>query len=255
VLDHDRDFVTGLAAPMRARGWKVTELSRHPEPGELQALALNALLVNVSTLTGDVVWLFRQVAETPSLAIIACSEHSTVTQRVEALRSGLDGWIETSCDPDEVLARLQAVIRARHSTAVGSRPATIRSGELEVRRSVYDAVVDGHRAGLTTREFEVLELLAGHEGAVLERQQIYAGVWGADVPLGERSVDIFVSRIRLKLKRISPGWRYLHTHAGIGYRFEAQDVLSAAADVRVGIDSRSETGYGCTPSAARPLAA
>ena len=85
----------------------------------------------------------------------------------------------------------------------------------------YDVVADGRSAGLTTREFEVLALLVEHRGYVLERERIHTGVWGADTPAGDRSVDMLISRIRLKLKRLSPGWSYLHTHVGSGYRFEA----------------------------------
>jgi DNA-binding response OmpR family regulator len=155
------------------------------------------------------------------VTVIACARESTVEQRVRGLRAGLDGWIDKDCHPHEVLARVQAIVRARRGRRVAARPA-VRSGALHVDATRYDAVAGGRSAGLTTREFEVFVLLLEHRGDVLTREQIYAGVWGAGAPIGDRSVDIFVSRIRLKLKRISPGWSYLHTHIGAGYRFEAE---------------------------------
>ena len=67
-----------------------------------------------------------------------------------------------------------------------------------------------------------IELLAGSEGRVLEREEIYQRVWGYAMVHGDRSVDVFVRKLRSKLERASPGWRYIHTHFGIGYRFAAE---------------------------------
>jgi DNA-binding response OmpR family regulator len=77
---------------------------------------------------------------------------------------------------------------------------------------------------LTRREFELIQLLAAAGGRVLEREAIYERVWGYAMARGDRSVDVFVRKLRQKLERASPGWRYLHTHFGVGYRFEALPV-------------------------------
>jgi DNA-binding response OmpR family regulator len=60
------------------------------------------------------------------------------------------------------------------------------------------------------------------EGQVLERGEIYERVWGYAMVHGDRSVDVFVRKLRQKLERASPGWRYIHTHFGVGYRFAAE---------------------------------
>jgi DNA-binding winged helix-turn-helix (wHTH) protein len=57
---------------------------------------------------------------------------------------------------------------------------------------------------------------------VLEREDIYQRVWGYTMVRGDRSVDVFVRKLRQKLERLSPGWRYVHTHFGVGYRFAAE---------------------------------
>ncbi|MGI8593185.1 MAG: winged helix-turn-helix domain-containing protein, partial [Solirubrobacteraceae bacterium] len=62
-------------------------------------------------------------------------------------------------------------------------------------------------------------LLAESHGHVLEREEIYQRVWGYAMAHGDRSVDVFVRKLRHKLEQASPGWRYIHTHFGIGYRF------------------------------------
>ena len=57
---------------------------------------------------------------------------------------------------------------------------------------------------------------------MLQREEIYQRVWGYTMVRGDRSVDVFVRKLRHKLERISPGWRYVHTHFGVGYRFAAE---------------------------------
>ena len=65
-------------------------------------------------------------------------------------------------------------------------------------------------------------MLAEHAGKVLERDEIYRRVWGYAMIHGDRSVDVFVRKLRSKLQKRSPGWDYIHTHFGIGYRFDPQ---------------------------------
>ena len=77
---------------------------------------------------------------------------------------------------------------------------------------------------MTRREFELIQLLAEAEGQVLQREEIYQRVWGYAMVHGDRSVDVFVRKLRSKLERASSDWRYIHTHFGIGYRFSAEPV-------------------------------
>ncbi len=75
----------------------------------------------------------------------------------------------------------------------------------------------------------LLQLLAQAEGKVLQREEIYQAVWGYAMAHGDRSVDVFVRKVRQKLEKVSPGWRYIHTHFGIGYRFAAEPVVEVEA--------------------------
>jgi DNA-binding response OmpR family regulator len=102
------------------------------------------------------------------------------------------------------------------------------AGQLEIRADQYQAFVSGQSIYLTRREFELLQLLAEARGNVLEREQIYQRVWGYAMAHGDRSVDVFVRKLRQKLQKHSPGWRYIHTHFGIGYRFEPETAVPDA---------------------------
>jgi DNA-binding response OmpR family regulator len=236
LLDPDERFTQLLARPTRRQECKLVALSDISSPDALAALGLDALLVDVAATAQSDIPRLRLAAALSRLAIVACAESSSVAQRISGLRAGLDGWIDLPCHPQETLARLQAIARVRSRRGGGDVRPSIRGGELEIRSDHFDVLAHDERAGLTTREFEVLALLAKHEGTVVEREQIYTGVWGHVVPAGDRSVDMFVSRIRRKLQRISPDWSYLHTHPGCGYRFAAErttiaDVAPAAEDL------------------------
>ena len=80
-------------------------------------------------------------------------------------------------------------------------------------------LLDGVPLVLTVRELALLSELATHPDRVLTREELYAAVWGGDLRASDRSVDVYVSRLRAKLAAMIPGIRFIHTHFGIGYRF------------------------------------
>jgi DNA-binding response OmpR family regulator len=95
----------------------------------------------------------------------------------------------------------------------------MRAGQLEIRPDEHAALVDGHPLSLTVREFQLLIELASHEDRILTRAELYRSVWGGHLPERDRSIDVYVSRLRRKLAEAIPDQRFIHTHAGIGYRF------------------------------------
>ena len=122
------------------------------------------------------------------------------------------------------MARIEAVLRRRRAGELSADDAALVAGELEIRADRFDAYVDQRAAGLSRKEFELLRHLAQADGRVLEREEIYQRVWGYTMVRGDRSVDVFVRKLRQKLERVSGRWRYVHTHFGVGYRFAAEPV-------------------------------
>ncbi len=112
------------------------------------------------------------------------------------------------------------VLPSTPSQSVGKR----RIANLEIRPGELQVLVDGKRAGLTVREFELFFLLAERRDSVVQRPQVYELMWGGKMPRRDRSVDVLVRKVRTKLEAVAPGWRYIHTHFGIGYRFTPEEV-------------------------------
>lgn len=100
-----------------------------------------------------------------------------------------------------------------------TRTPRARIGRLEVRPDEYAALIDGRPIDLTRRELEILALLAARPDRIMPREELYEAVWGKPPNDGERSVDVYVSRVRSKLAEALPNTETIHTHPGIGYRF------------------------------------
>lgn len=97
---------------------------------------------------------------------------------------------------------------------------------LEIRPGELQVLADGHRVGLTVREFELFLLLAERVDSVVQRPQIYTAIWGGTMQRRDRSVDVLVRKVRAKLELVAPEWTYIHTHFGIGYRFSPERTSS-----------------------------
>jgi DNA-binding response OmpR family regulator len=100
----------------------------------------------------------------------------------------------------------------------------LRIGNLEIRPDEFQILADGRRVGLTVREFQTFMVLAERPDRVVTRPEIYARVWGGQMAYRDRSVDVFVRKVRQKLYESAPKWVYVHTHFGIGYRFSPERV-------------------------------
>jgi DNA-binding response OmpR family regulator len=223
ILDSDSGFVRVLVKRASDLGWQYRRLEAPPRTDDLVAMRVNALVVDLALL-GPGAWEFleRVAVAMPGLGIVICTGRSTVAQRVRGLRLGADDWVTKPCHPEEVLARVEAVVRRRKRASARADAGPLTAGELEIRADQFQAFVSSASVDLTRREFEVLQLLAQAKGKVLQREEIYQAVWGYTMAHGDRSVDVFVRKVRQKLEKTSPSWAYIHTHFGVGYRFEPE---------------------------------
>lgn len=223
ILDSDSGFVRVLVKRASDLGWQYRRLEAPPRTEDFVAMRVNALVVDLSLL-GPGAWEFleRVTVALPGLGVVICTGRSSVAQRVRGLRLGADDWVTKPCHPEEVLARVEAVVRRRKRASARVDTGPLVAGELEIRADQFQAFVRTTSVDLTRREFEVLQLLAQAKGKVLQREEIYQAVWGYTMAHGDRSVDVFVRKVRQKLEKVSPDWNYIHTHFGVGYRFDPE---------------------------------
>jgi len=228
VSDGDSGFVQVLTKRLDRLGWEHVVLTGAVPVERLVAMRLGAFVVDLALL-GPNAWpyLERVTTELPALPVIVCTGQSTVAQRVRGLRLGADDWVTKPCHPEELIARIETVARRRRLADGLNGVEPVIAGEIEIRADQFQAFAHGRSIDLTRREFELIQLLAAAGGRVLEREEIYQRVWGYTMAHGDRSVDVFVRKLRSKLQRVSPDWTYIHTHFGVGYRFAAERVDEA----------------------------
>ena len=108
---------------------------------------------------------------------------------------------------------------------------TLYAGELEIRLGDGLVLASGRVLRLSVREFELLVAMARKTGTIATRAELYATVWGGELRHGDRSVDVYVSKLRGKLEEAMPDRRFIHTHPGFGYRFQSQPSREQAAGI------------------------
>jgi DNA-binding response OmpR family regulator len=223
VLDSDTGFLQVLGKRLENAGWQHRVLASPVPLDAMVSMRLNAVVVDLALL-GPQAWSYLEklCERLPHLGVVVCTGQSSVAQRVRGLRLGADDWVTKPCHPEELIARVEAVVRRRKRAEARVDDTPVSVGEVEIRADQFQAFARGVSADLTRREFELIQLLADAEGQVLPREAIYQRVWGYAMVHGDRSVDVFVRKLRQKLERVSPDWRYIHTHFGIGYRFAAE---------------------------------
>ena len=108
----------------------------------------------------------------------------------------------------------------------------LNAGPLEIRPAEHVALVEGGPLPLTVRELQLLTALAQRSNQVVSRSELYVSVWDGEYRSYDRSVDVYVSKLRAKLEAALPDWRYIHTHFGFGYRFSPEPTANVALSSR-----------------------
>jgi DNA-binding response OmpR family regulator len=103
-----------------------------------------------------------------------------------------------------------------------SRREVLEVGPLEIFPEEHLARADGRALMLSIRELRLLTELARRADRIMAREELFRLVWGREMRSGDRSVDVYVRKLRVKLERALPRWRFIHTHFGFGYRLTAE---------------------------------
>jgi DNA-binding response OmpR family regulator len=106
--------------------------------------------------------------------------------------------------------------------ATGARSEILSVGPLEILPAEHLARAGGRPMMLSIRELRLLTELARRADRIMSREELFDLVWGREMRTGDRSVDVYVRKLRVKLEQALPEWRFIHTHFGFGYRLTAE---------------------------------
>jgi DNA-binding response OmpR family regulator len=154
--------------------------------------------------------------------IVVVSARGAEEDRVRALNMGADDYLVKPFAMDELVARVRAAARRGTRAEPVERGETIEVEELRIDPLVVQAYVDGESAELTPTEFRLLYALASERGRVLTRDELLQRLWGRRQTYRDRTIDVFVRKLRDKIDRRAVRHSFIQTRYGVGYRFEAE---------------------------------
>jgi len=219
VIEDDPTLRLGLTKTLRSEGFRVEIAKTGPEGVELaQSLHPDLVLLDVMLpgLNGFEVCeeLRRLDADVPILMVTAKGEEQ---DKVRAFKLGADDYIVKPFGVAELCARVHAALRRRRAREAESTVVTFADVAIDFR--AHRVTRAGAAVEMTALEVRLLKFLIDREGALLPRQRILDGVWGADYFGTERTVDNFINRLRTELEIDPKNPLHIVTVRGAGYRF------------------------------------
>lgn len=229
IVEDDNDINQMLNELLTLHGYHTiqafsgTEALLHLKNNPPAAVILDLMLPG---MTGEELLAQIKAAQKDTAVIIASAKEATAT-RVSLLRAGADDYITKPFDTEELLARLEAVLRrSQKQTAFctdsgfPSKAAAIRYKNLTMYPDNYTVFVDDTELPLTKREYLILELLMTHPKKVFTKSNIYESVWNEEFFGEDNAVNVHISNIRQKLAKLCPDETYIRTVWGIGFKMD-----------------------------------
>ncbi len=162
--------------------------------------------------------ILKSDAATSSLPIIMLTAKSDDSDKVRGLESGADDYMTKPFNPQELIARVKAVLRRTKESLPPDN--LIKAGGLEINTETYQVTGEGKEIDLSATEFKLLLFLVQRKGRVFTRDMLLDAVWKDTAFVGPRTVDVHIRRLREQIEEDPASPRYLKTKRGIGYYFE-----------------------------------
>ncbi len=214
LVVEDEDSIAGpLAEGLAREGFAVNRVATGQEA--LDAPLPDLVLLDLRLPDIDGIEVCRELRSKSNVPIIVVSARGEEVDRVVGLELGADDYVVKPFGFRELLARIRAVMRR---TNAGDEDDVLRAGTLEVDTRARRASLDGRELALTTKEFDLLALLASDPGAVIDRERLLREVWNTEWFGPTRTVDVHVASLRRKLG--DPRW--IETVRGVGLRLAPQ---------------------------------
>lgn len=151
-----------------------------------------------------------EFADTKIIFLTAVGDEET---EIKSLDAGADDYIVKPIKPALLLSRIKSQLR--RAKEPDGQDIVLKFGDLVINKTEYCIYLDGNRINFARKEFELLFMLASKPGKVFERNAILNEIWGSEVIVGDRTIDVHIRKIRQKLNE-----RFIFTVKGIGYKFE-----------------------------------
>ena len=217
VVDDESDILELLKYNLSKEGYDVKTAANGIKGVEIaRSFGPDLILLDIMMPKQDGVETCRQIREIPELAnvfVIFLTARSEEYSEVAAFEMGADDYITKPIKPRALMSRINALFRRESKKKKDSQKIMI--GDLEVDRSSYTVILGDQKINLPKKEFELLYFLAQNPGKVFSRDELLKNIWGTDVYVLARTVDVHIRKVREKI-----GDGYISTIKGVGYKFD-----------------------------------
>jgi two-component system catabolic regulation response regulator CreB len=216
IVDDEPAIRESLAFALKRDGFEVAEAAslREARSQEADLIVLDLVLPD-----GNGLDFLRSLRAKSDVPVIVLTSRDEETDRVVGLEMGADDYVLKPFSPREVAARVRAVLRrASAKAAQPSEESALKVGRLSVDPRTRKAAVGASELALSRTEFNLLAAFLRSPGRVFERSQLLDAVWGSDVVVGDRTVDVHIKALRRKIEEAGGDPRVLETVRGVGYR-------------------------------------
>jgi phosphate regulon transcriptional regulator PhoB len=196
-------------------GEKALKIAQREKP---HLVVLDLMLPGLSGL--ELCRNLRERPETAHLPILMLTAKAGEADRVVGLEMGADDYLTKPFSPRELVARVKAILRRSDMQATGAADQLYEKGSLKINFLTYEVSVKGKPVKLTLKEFELLRFLIQNPNRVLSRDQLLDRVWGGEVFVDPRTVDVHIRRLRKAIEKNDRRPEWVLTVRGVGYKFD-----------------------------------
>ena len=221
LVEDEHSIAEPVIYNLKQEGFSVTHVDEGPIALEIfseesfDLIILDLMLPEISGL--DICRSIRKESDVP---IIMVTAKDSEADRVAGLELGADDYVTKPFSVRELMSRVRAVLRRTTTTTTKTNKIdkSIKSGNIEINLSKYEAKVDDKNIDLTPREFELLYAFCENEGNLMSREQIFDEIWGYSFIGNTKTLDVHIQRIREKIEKDPREPKRLVTVRGVGYK-------------------------------------
>jgi two-component system catabolic regulation response regulator CreB len=217
IIDDEPAIRESLAFALKRDGFGVAEAASLKEARAATADA-DLILLDLVLPDGNGLDFLRALRAKSDVPVIVLTSRDEETDRVVGLEMGADDYVLKPFSPREVAARVRAVLRRAAGKASPPEETALKAGTLSADPRTRKAAVSSSELALSRTEFNLLAAFLRSPGRVFERSQLLDAVWGSDVVVGDRTVDVHIKALRRKIEEAGGDPRVLETVRGVGYR-------------------------------------
>lgn len=217
VAEDDNDINNMLRDLLENAGFAVEQAFSGTEAVRLMAGGFDLVMLDLMLpgLAGEEV--LKRIRETSDTPVIVVSAKDDKSSKVGLLKSGADDYVTKPFDTDELLARIEALLRRKGKT---EDEKILRYKNIEINTVTFEASVSGAAVMLTKREFLILQLLMSNPKKVFTKNNIFESVWNEPFLGEDNSINVHISNIRNKLSKAGGEDKYIQTVWGIGFKMD-----------------------------------